>query len=172
MTVQTTSLDKAAIKVLLLEGIHEQAKNAFIQSGYHNTTSLNHALDDETLITTLQDTKIVGVRSRTQLNERVLKACPHLIAIGCFCIGTNQVNTAVAQGLGIPVFNAPFSNTRSVAELVIGQMILLYRNVVDKNMLMHRQSWMKSANGAHEVRGKNAWHYRLWTYRNPSKRSC
>ena len=150
----TTSLDKSAIKVLLLEGIHEQGFNAFINAGYENTTALTHALDEEKLIKALQDVKIVGVRSRTQLNERVLKACPHLVAIGCFCIGTNQVNLQVAQNLGIPVFNAPFSNTRSVAELVIGEMILLYRNVIDKNMLMHRQKWQKSAQGAHEVRGK------------------
>ena len=149
-----TSLDKSTIKVLLLEGIHEQGVNAFIKAGYSNTTALSHALDEEKLIKALQGVKIVGVRSRTQLNERVLNACPHLIAIGCFCIGTNQVNLQVAQNLGIPVFNAPFSNTRSVAELVIGEMILLYRNVVDKNMLMHRQKWQKSASGAHEVRGK------------------
>ena len=149
-----TSLDKSTIKVLLLEGIHEQGVNAFIKAGYSNTTALSHALDEEKLIKALQGVKIVGVRSRTQLNERVLNACPHLIAIGCFCIGTNQVNLQVAQNLGIPVFNAPFSNTRSVAELVIGEMILLYRNVVDKNMLMHRQKWQKSAQGAHEVRGK------------------
>ncbi|WP_440615845.1 phosphoglycerate dehydrogenase [Cysteiniphilum sp. 6C5] len=151
---QTTSLDRSAIKVLLLEGVHAQAHNAFIKAGYSNITSLTHALDDDALIEALQNVKIVGVRSRTQLTDKVLKACPHLIAIGCFCIGTNQVNLTTAQSLGIPVFNAPFSNTRSVAELVIGQMILLYRNVVDKNMQMHRQNWIKSASGAHEVRGK------------------
>jgi len=149
-----TSMDKKNIKVLLLEGVHEQGINAFIKAGYENTTALSHALDEEKLIKALQGVRIVGVRSRTQLNERVLKACPQLIAIGCFCIGTNQVNLPVAQNLGIPVFNAPFSNTRSVAELVIGEMILLYRNVIDKNMLMHRQKWQKSASGAHEVRGK------------------
>ncbi|WP_151192799.1 phosphoglycerate dehydrogenase [Cysteiniphilum sp. JM-1] len=154
MNEQTTSLDRSAIKVLLLEGVHAQAYNAFVQAGYSNVTSLTHALDDDALIEALQSVKIVGVRSRTQLTETVLKACPHLIAIGCFCIGTNQVNLTTAQSLGIPVFNAPFSNTRSVAELVIGQMILLYRNVVDKNMQMHRQNWIKSASGAHEVRGK------------------
>ncbi|WP_440994361.1 phosphoglycerate dehydrogenase [Cysteiniphilum litorale] len=154
MNEQTTSLDRSAIKVLLLEGVHDQAYNAFVQAGYSNVTSLTHALDDDALIEALQSVKIVGVRSRTQLTEAALKACPHLIAIGCFCIGTNQVNLTTAQSLGIPVFNAPFSNTRSVAELVIGQMILLYRNVVDKNMQMHRQNWIKSASGAHEVRGK------------------
>ena len=153
-TPNPTSLDKGNIKVLLLEGVHQQGLNAFIKAGYHNTTAINHALDEDKLIKALQDVKIVGIRSRTQLNERVLKACPHLIAIGCFCIGTNQVNLQIAQDLGIPVFNAPFSNTRSVAELVIGEMILLYRNVVDKNMLMHRSSWKKSAQDAHEVRGK------------------
>lgn len=154
MNEQTTSLDRSAIKVLLLEGVHTQAYNAFVQAGYSNITSLTHALDDNALIEALKNVKIVGVRSRTQLTEQVLTACPHLIAIGCFCIGTNQVDLMSAQSLGIPVFNAPFSNTRSVAELVIGQMILLYRNVVDKNMQMHRQNWIKSASGAHEVRGK------------------
>lgn len=153
-TPHPLSLNKKAIKVLLLEGVHDQGKNAFIKAGYENTTAITHALDEDMLIQALQGIKIVGIRSRTQLNERVLKACPHLVAIGCFCIGINQVNLPVAQTLGIPVFNAPFSNTRSVAELVIGEMILLYRNVVDKNMLMHRQSWIKSAQGAHEVRGK------------------
>jgi D-3-phosphoglycerate dehydrogenase len=147
-------LNRSNIKVLLLEGVHEKGVNAFIKAGYENTTALSHALDEDQLIKALQGVKMVGVRSRTQLNERVLKACPHLVAIGCFCIGTNQVNLQVAQSLGIPVFNAPFSNTRSVAELVIGEMILLYRNVIDKNMLMHRQKWQKSAQGAHEVRGK------------------
>lgn len=154
MNEQTTSLDRNTIKVLLLEGVHTQAHNAFVQAGYRNITSLSHALDDEALIEVLQSVKIVGVRSRTQLTENILKACPHLIAIGCFCIGTNQIDLVTAQSLGIPVFNAPFSNTRSVAELVIGQMILLYRNVIDKNMQMHRQNWIKSASGAHEVRGK------------------
>ncbi len=154
MTQQMTSLNKAAIKVLLLEGIHEQAQNAFIQAGYNNVQTLPHALDDDALIIALQDIKVVGIRSRTQLSEKVLKACSHLIAIGCFCIGTNQVDLDAAQILGIPVFNAPFSNTRSVAELVIGQMILLYRNAIDKNIQMHRQNWLKSTAGAHEVRGK------------------
>ena len=87
MNEQTTSLDRSAIKVLLLEGVHDQAHTAFVQAGYSNITSLSHALDDESLIEALQSVKIVGVRSRTQLTENILKACPHLIAIGCFCIG-------------------------------------------------------------------------------------
>ena len=149
-----TSLDKKNIKVLLLEGVHQKAQNAFLDAEYQNLEILDHALEQDGLIKKLQDVKIVGVRSRTQLNETVLKACPHLIAIGCFCIGTNQVDLSCAQALGIPVFNAPFSNTRSVAELVIGQMLLLYRNVIDKNAQMHKQVWQKSAQLAHEVRGK------------------
>ncbi len=149
-----TSLNKSAIKVLLLEGVHPQAYDAFINTGYTNVESLPYALDEKELIQKLQDVKMVGVRSRTQLTEDVLRQCPHLIAIGCFCIGTNQVSLESALELGIPVFNAPFSNTRSVAELVIGQMILLYRNVVDKNLLMHQGKWQKSAHLAHEVRGK------------------
>ena len=154
MNDQKNSLNRSSIKVLLLESIHQKAHNNFVKSGYNNIISLEHALDNDTLIDALQNVKIIGVRSRTQLNQKVLEACPHLIAIGCFCIGTNQIDLTTAQNLGIPVFNAPFSNTRSVAELVIGQMILLYRNVIDKNMQMHRHNWLKSAVGAHEVRGK------------------
>ena len=149
-----TSFAKKDIKILLLEGVDLKAKQAFIDAGYSNVELLKHAVNDQTLITKLQSVKMIGVRSRTQLNNHVLQACPHLIAIGCFCIGTNQVDLESARMLGIPVFNAPFSNTRSVAELVIGQMILLFRNVVAKNHEMHRRQWHKSALGAHEVRGK------------------
>ncbi|WP_119342642.1 phosphoglycerate dehydrogenase [Facilibium subflavum] len=153
MTI-TTSVDKKQLKILLLEGIHAKAKQTFIDAGYTNIETLHHALDDKSLIEKLKKVKIVGVRSRTQLNQHVLQESPHISAIGCFCIGTNQVDLPVAQKLGIPVFNAPFSNTRSVAELVIGQMILLFRNVIDKNQQMHQKQWQKSAQGAHEVRGK------------------
>jgi len=147
-------LQKKDIKILLLEGVDPIAKQAFIDAGYSEVELLKHAMNDEALIAKLQSIKMVGVRSRTQLTHDVIKACPHLIAIGCFCIGINQVDLDCAKMLGIPVFNAPFSNTRSVAELVIGQMILLYRNVVARNHEMHRNKWHKSALDAHEVRGK------------------
>ena len=149
-----TSVAKKDIKILLLEGVDPIAKQAFIDAGYSEVELLKHAMNNEALIAKLQSIKMVGVRSRTQLTDDVIKACPHLIAIGCFCIGTNQIDLDCAKMLGIPVFNAPFSNTRSVAELVIGQMILLYRNVVAKNHEMHRSKWHKSALDAHEVRGK------------------
>ena len=149
-----TSVAKKDIKILLLEGVDPIAKQAFIDAGYSEVELLKHAMNNEALIAKLQSIKMVGVRSRTQFTDDVIKACPHLIAIGCFCIGTNQIDLDCAKMLGIPVFNAPFSNTRSVAELVIGQMILLYRNVVAKNHEMHRNKWHKSALDAHEVRGK------------------
>lgn len=149
-----TSVAKKDIKILLLEGVDPIAKQAFIDAGYSEVELLKHAMNNQALIAKLQSIKMVGVRSRTQFTDDVIKACPHLIAIGCFCIGTNQIDLDCAKMLGIPVFNAPFSNTRSVAELVIGQMILLYRNVVAKNHEMHRNKWHKSALDAHEVRGK------------------
>ena len=132
-----TSVAKKDIKILLLEGVDPIAKQAFIDADYSEVELLKHAMNNEALIAKLQSIKMVGVRSRTQFTDDVIKACPHLIAIGCFCIGTNQVDLDCAKILGIPVFNAPFSSTRSVAELVIGQMILLYRNVVAKNHEMH-----------------------------------
>ena len=149
-----TSVDKASIKILLLEGIHEAACQRFIAAGYRNIEVLPHALEEDMLIDKLQGVKVLGIRSRTQVTANVLKASPQLFAIGCFCIGANQIDREVAMMHGIPVFNAPFSNTRSVAELVIGEMILLYRGVVDKNMQMHRRIWQKTAYGACEVRGK------------------
>lgn len=150
-----TSVAKKDIKILLLEGVDPIAKQAFINAGYSEVELLKHAMNNEALIAKLQSIKMVGVRSRTQLTDDVIKACPHLIAIGCFCIGTNQIDLDCAKMLGLPVFNAPFSNTRSVAGLVIGQMILLYRNVIARNHEMHRNKWHKSAVDAHEVRGKN-----------------
>ncbi|MFZ9034608.1 MAG: phosphoglycerate dehydrogenase [Francisellaceae bacterium] len=154
MKKQNVSLDKSTIKVLLLEGIDVGAKEAFRDAGFNNIECLNHALDEAALIKELKTVRLLGIRSRTQLSRRVIEACPHLVAVGCFCIGTNQVALDAAQLAGVPVFNAPFSNTRSVAELVIGQMILLYRNVIDKNAKMHKGQWLKSASQCHEVRGK------------------
>lgn len=148
------SLSKKKIPVLLLEGIHQNALESFKAAGYENVELLTTALEDQELINKLKDFKIVGLRSRTQLTQEVLEQSTHLTAIGCFCIGTNQVDLKTAQNQGIPVFNAPFSNTRSVAELVLAEAILLIRNVIDKNAKAHRGQWLKSAENANEVRGK------------------
>ena len=148
------SLSKKNIPILLLEGIHNNAIESFKTAGYENIDLLSTALEGQELIDKLKNYKMVGLRSRTQLTKEVLENSNHLAAIGCFCIGTNQVDIKTAQKLGIPVFNAPFSNTRSVAELVLAQAILLVRNVVDKNAKAHRGEWLKSADNANEVRGK------------------
>jgi D-3-phosphoglycerate dehydrogenase len=148
------SLSKKKIPILLLEGIHSNALETFKAAGYENIELLKTALEGQELIDKLRDFKIVGIRSRTQLSDEVLKKSSHLTAIGCFCIGTNQVNLKSAQDLGIPVFNAPFSNTRSVAELVLAEAILLIRNVIAKNAKAHQGQWLKSADNANEVRGK------------------
>ena len=148
------SLSKKNIPILLLEGIHNNAIESFKNAGYENINLLSSALEGQELIDKLKNYKIVGLRSRTQLTKDILKNSPHLVAIGCFCIGINQVDVKTAHNFGIPVFNAPFSNTRSVAELVLAQAILLVRNVVDKNAKAHRGEWLKSADYSNEVRGK------------------
>ena len=149
------SLDKSKIKVLLLEGVHQNAVDNFRAQGYTNVELLPHSLPEEELIAKIQDVHLIGVRSRTKLTERVLKSAQKLIAVGCFCIGTNQTDLPVAKKLGIPVFNAPFSNTRSVAELVVAQAVMLMRGIPEKNAAAHAGRWIKSAKDAYEVRGKN-----------------
>jgi D-3-phosphoglycerate dehydrogenase len=148
------SLAKEKINILLLEGIHPSAEAYFRQQGYSNITSYPGALSPSALKAALQDCHFIGIRSRTQLTAELLAQAPKLNAIGCFCIGTNQVDLTAAMRLGIPVFNAPFSNTRSVAELVLGEILLLLRRVPEKNTLAHRGIWQKSAHGAFEARGK------------------
>ncbi|HEY5469244.1 MAG TPA: phosphoglycerate dehydrogenase [Bacteroidales bacterium] len=148
------SLDKSKIKVLLLEGIHESAVRFFRENGYTDVECLNEALSGNELEKKLLTTHIVGIRSRTELRKDILQKSPKLIAIGCFSIGTNQVDAWDAKMLGIPVFNAPFSNTRSVAELVIAECIMLMRGIPEKNVLAHNKIWMKSLNNSVEVRGK------------------
>lgn len=148
------SLSKKKIPILLLEGIHQNAVDAFEAAGYENIEVMSTALEGQELIDKLKDFKIVGIRSRTQMTKEVIEKSDHLTAIGCFCIGTNQVDLQTAQKFGIPVFNAPFSNTRSVAELVLAEAMLLIRNVIDKNAKTHQGIWLKSADHAHEVRGK------------------
>ncbi|WP_421252804.1 phosphoglycerate dehydrogenase [Aeromonas jandaei] len=148
------SLDKDKIKVLLLEGVHPNTVETFRAAGYTSVEYLKTSLSEEELIEQIRDVHFIGLRSRTQITEKVLDAAPKLVAIGCFCIGTNQVELEAAQIRGIPVFNAPFSNTRSVAELVLGEILLLLRGIPEKNAKCHRGVWEKLANRSVEARGK------------------
>ncbi|GBR70795.1 phosphoglycerate dehydrogenase [Gluconobacter kanchanaburiensis] len=148
------SLPKNKIRILLLEGIHESAAAHFSQDGYTEVTRVKGALEGEALKEALQGVHMIGIRSRTQLTREVLEAADRLMAIGCFCIGTNQVDLGAARMLGIPVFNAPFSNTRSVAELVMGEIVMLLRRIPSRSEDCHRGGWDKSATNAWEVRGK------------------
>lgn len=147
-------IDKSQIKFVLFEGVHQNTLDVLKNAGYTNIDYHKKALDGEELINAIKDAHFVGIRSRTHLTKEVLAQAKNLLAIGCFCIGTNQVDLEEAKRLGIPVFNAPFSNTRSVAELVLGEIILLMRQVPRANAEVHRGVWNKSANGANEVRGK------------------
>ena len=149
------SLNKNKINILLLEGIHQSAVNAFNEAGYNNVEYLKTALDGAELEQKIKDVHIIGIRSRTQITGNILKKAKKLFAIGCFSIGTNQVDLNAAKNHGIPVFNAPFSNTRSVAELVIAEIIMLMREVPSKNAAAHRGTWIKAAWNSFEVRGKN-----------------
>ena len=149
-----TSLDKSKIKILLLEGVHQSAVDNFLNAGYTNIEHLPTSLDEATLREKIRDVHFLGIRSRTQLNSRVFEAAEKLVAVGCFCIGTNQVDLLAALKRGVPVFNAPFSNTRSVAELVIAEAILLLRGIPEKNALAHRGIWQKTAKQSYELRGK------------------
>ncbi|WP_323841196.1 MULTISPECIES: phosphoglycerate dehydrogenase [unclassified Moraxella] len=150
----TLSLQKDKIRFLLLEGVHDNALKVLNDAGYHNIEYIKSALDEAELIEKIKDAHFVGIRSRTQLTRKVLESAEKLIAIGCFCIGTNQVDLDAALELGIPVFNAPYSNTRSVAELVLAETIMLMRGIPEKNAVVHRGGWNKSAKDSFEVRGK------------------
>lgn len=148
------SLSKEKIKVVLLEGVHPDAERLFRQDGYDNIHVYTSTPDDDELQQILADTHILGIRSRTQLKGQNLAACDKLMAVGTFCIGTNQVDLEACKTQGIPVFNAPFSNTRSVAELVMAEIILLLRGIPEKNAKAHRGVWLKSAVNSNETRGK------------------
>lgn len=150
----TVSLAKDKIKILLLEGLHQSAVDSLKSQGYVNIEYLSTSLPEDELCAKIKDVHFIGIRSRTQLTENVLCKAEKLVAIGCFCIGTNQVDLNAAQKRGIPVFNAPFSNTRSVAELVLGEILLLLRGIPEKNAKAHRGEWQKSAAGSFEARGK------------------
>jgi D-3-phosphoglycerate dehydrogenase len=149
-----TSYPRQDIKVLLLEGVSASAVENFRRAGYSQVELHAKSLPEDELKRRISDAHIVGIRSRTQLTAEVLAQAKRLIAVGCFCIGTNQVDLGAARKLGVPVFNAPYSNTRSVAELVIAEAIMLLRGIPQKNALCHRGGWTKSASGSYETRDK------------------
>ncbi len=148
------SLEKSKIRFLLLEGVHPSAISTLENAGYTNIEAHKKALAQDDLKEAIANAHFVGIRSRTQLTEEIFEAAQKLVAVGCFCIGTNQVDLQAATRRGIAVFNAPFSNTRSVAELVLAEAILLLRGVAAKNAAAHRGEWHKSAANAFEIRGK------------------
>ncbi len=148
------SLEKDRIKILLLEGLHPSSVEVLQAAYYSNIEYHKGSLEEAELIKAIKDVHFVGIRSRSNLTEKVINAAEKLVAIGCFCIGTNQVDLNAAAKRGIPVFNAPFSNTRSVAELVLGEILLLLRGIPEKNALAHRGIWKKSADNSYEARGK------------------
>jgi D-3-phosphoglycerate dehydrogenase len=160
MTMTTTDpfpterLADEDIRVLLLENIHADGRDFLRGKGFQVET-VDHALGEDELIERIQGVHLLGIRSTTYITEKVLAAAPDLVAIGAFCIGTNQIDLAATTRRGIAVFNAPYSNTRSVVELAIGEIISLTRRLSDKNADMHAGIWNKSAAGSHEVRGRN-----------------
>lgn len=154
INIKVTSYPKDKIKVLFLENISEKAVQYFKIQGYTNVKKLSGALNEEELIKAIKDVHILGIRSKTFISKKVIDSAKKLQAIGCFCIGTNQVDIKVCKLKGVAVFNAPYSNTRSVAELVIGASILLIRKIIDKNKLAHEGIWNKEAKGSYELRGK------------------
>jgi len=154
MSDNATSYPKANIQVLLLENISDTAIDIITKHGYTQIKKISGALSEEDLIRELQQVHIVGIRSKTKITRRVLENAPKLQAIGTFCIGTNQVDLEAAAQKGVAVFNAPYSNTRSVAELVIGASIMLIRKIIDKHSAAHAGKWLKDASGSFEIRGK------------------
>jgi D-3-phosphoglycerate dehydrogenase len=154
INIKVTSYPKDKIKVLFLENISEKAVQYFKIQGYTNVKKLSGALNEEELIKAIKDVHILGIRSKTFISKKVIDSAKKLQAIGCFCIGTNQVDIKACKLKGVAVFNAPYSNTRSVAELVIGASILLIRKIIDKNKLAHEGIWNKEAKGSYELRGK------------------
>lgn len=141
------------MKIVLLEKIHSSAEQLFRSEGFQLKT-FPRALSEPELIKECSDAHILGIRSKTQVTEKFLSEAKRLLSVGCFCIGTNQVNTTAAMKMGVPVFNAPFSNTRSVAEMILAEIVFLARKLGDQNILMHQGQWKKSAAGCYEIRGK------------------
>jgi len=154
MNTQETSYPKEKINILFLENISDKAVQLFKQNGYVNVNKIGGALTEDELIEAVKDVHLLGIRSKSMITEKVLAAAKKLQAIGCFCIGVNQVNLKAATKNGVVVFNAPYSNTRSVAELVIGLIIMLIRRIPDKNKAAHEGIWLKDAKGSFELRGK------------------
>jgi D-3-phosphoglycerate dehydrogenase / 2-oxoglutarate reductase len=152
--VKTTSYPKERINILFLENISDRAVQQFKQNGYTNIKKLSGALSEDEPIKAVKDVHLIGIRSKTMITKKVLEAATKLQAIGCFCIGVNQVDLKAATKAGVVVFNAPYSNTRSVAELVIGSSIMLIRRIIDKNKAAHDGIWLKEAKGSFELRGK------------------
>ena len=150
----TTSFDKSKLKVLLLEGIHPSAERIFRDAGYENIETVKTALTGDELKAKLEGVHFLGIRSRTTLTRDIFEAADKLVAVGCYCIGTNQVDLSAATEHGVVVFNAPYSNTRSVAELVLAEAILLLRGIPEKNAQAHRGGWAKTASDSFEIRGK------------------
>jgi len=151
---KNTSYPKEKINILFLENISDIAITQFVGNGYVNVKKIAGALSEEALVKEIKNVHILGIRSKSIITEKILSAAPKLQAIGCFCIGVNQVDLDAATKYGVAVFNAPYSNTRSVAELVIGSSIMLVRKIIDKNKAAHEGKWMKDAKGSHELRGK------------------
>src|SRR5215510_4864942 len=154
METSRTSYPKEKIRILFLENISETAVKYFRNQGYTNVEKINKSLSEEDLIKEIKDVHILGIRSKTRITKNVLEAAKKLQAIGCFCAGVNQVDLKEATKRGVVVFNAPYSNTRSVAELVIGAAIMLIRRIPDKNKAAHAGTWLKEASGSYELRGK------------------
>lgn len=154
MEAKKTSYPKEKIRILFLENISDAAVKNFRSNEYTNVEKITKALTEDDLIREIKDVHILGIRSKTQITKKVLDAAKKLQAIGCFCIGVNQVDLKAATKNGVVVFNAPYSNTRSVAELVIGLSIMLIRRIPDKNKAAHEGTWMKDAKNSFELRGK------------------
>ncbi len=154
MTNKQTSYPRGKIKILLLENISDSAVEELEQSGYAEIKRISGALSEADLIKEIKGVHILGIRSKTKITEKILERADKLLAIGAFCIGTNQVDLEAATKRGVAVFNAPYSNTRSVAELVIGLCVMLIRRISDKNIAAHRGVWLKDAKGSFELRGK------------------
>lgn len=154
MSKQSTSYPKEKINILFLENVSDRAVQKFKDNGYTNIKKINSALSEDELCEAVKNVHLLGIRSKTQITKKVLDAASKLQAIGCFCIGVNQVNLEAATNKGIVVFNAPYSNTRSVAELVIGAMVMLIRRIPEKNKAAHEGIWLKDAKGSYELRGK------------------
>jgi D-3-phosphoglycerate dehydrogenase len=154
MDTVRTSYPKEKIRILFLENISESALKNFRSQGYTKVDKINKSLSEEDLVKEIRDVHILGIRSKTRITKSVLEAAKKLQAIGCFCAGVNQVDLKAATRNGVVVFNAPYSNTRSVAELVIGAAIMLLRRVPDKDKAAHKGLWMKDSKGSYELRGK------------------